>query len=206
MSNGCGGRGSRWSKPTAPPKVQQTFSQCPGQGQPMLLPGSQRPLPAAHQPGRSCHLPGGLGKLGSRVWDNLQTLQSCSKACSCRGWSSLGLSGFHYVTLSPSRSLSFFLAQEGCPACTAALSPHSSACPQEAESEGPPRSGCHDISMGGGLCRVPAAQREAGQGVCLSCAVTSVGPRLGHPTGPQLPPVTCSNGTCPLSSRQETTY
>lgn len=197
----------------------------PGGPSPQHPPKSSKPSPSAQDRGNPCSYLGPSGRSqqptslgaaatcleGSGSWgqgsgDNLQTLQSCSKACSCRGWSSLGLSGFHYVTLSPSRSLSFFLAQEGCPACTAALSPHSSACPQEAESEGPPRSGCHDISMGGGLCRVPAAQREAGQGVCLSCAVTSVGPRLGHPTGPQLPPVTCSNGTCPLSSRQETTY
>lgn len=156
-ANGCGGRGSREAQVRDPPNVQQTLLPVPRIGGSPRLPGSQLPTlsnaPGWLQlpPARRAQEP------GSRVWDSLQTHVHSSSVL-LRGpslWGSLWICPFLPVRLPVSVSASPSLSRPGrLSSGTAALpAAHSRAFPQEAEPEGPPRSGCRDLSAGGRLCR-----------------------------------------------------
>lgn len=132
-------------KPMSPLEVQETLLPVPRTAGGPCLPGSQLPTLSGPPPGCSCHLHGGLWKLGSRVWGNPYTHDSSSSDLFG------GLSGPFSFSLCDSLSLSVSPRLAVQPALLPSL-PHSRAFLQEAESEGPPRSGCHDISVGDGLC------------------------------------------------------
>ena len=95
----------------------------------------------------------------------------------------------HSMTLSLSPSLSLSLPPRTALWPARLPSPsHSGAFPREAESEGPRRSGCRDISLGGGLCRpgpwqggpaTPLGGRVTE--AFLSCVADQCGARPGAP-------------------------
>lgn len=165
-------------EPMTCPEVQQTLLPVPRTVGGPCLPGPSCPPAWVQLPPARRALEAWVKGLGQSVGAS-PFLLCCSKACS-RGlpWS---FRRSLCNSLSPSRSLPLFPAEVGCPAVPSPL--HSRAFPQEAESKGPPRSGCHDISVGGGLC-CPGLSAERwppsggqGTGVSFSC-----GTRAGTPS------------------------
>lgn len=179
-TSGCGGSGSRAACAHDPPEVQQTLLPVPRTAGSPSLPGSQL-LTSLEGP----------GSWGGWVWDNQHTRVPPSSVLLrgfAPGWGGpLGL-WFFTVGLSLSVSLSLLPSAAIWPALLPSQ-PHSRAFSQEAEPEGPPRSGCRDISRGGGLAargpgKALAAQRGGGgPGGFLSCAADSRG--IG--TSPRIP-------------------
>lgn len=172
---------------TPPPKSSKPYSLCPGQrAAPPYLGPSCSPawlqLPPARR-GQEA-VGGGSGTISTH---ESPLLLCCSVALLLAGGGPLGL-WFFTVGLSLSVSLSL-LPSAAIWLALLPSQPHSRAFSQEAEPEGPPRSGCRDISRGGGLAargpgKALAAQRGGGgPGGFLSCAADSRG--IG--TSPRIP-------------------
>lgn len=171
---------------TPPPKSSKPFSLCPGQrAAPPYLGPSCSPAWLQLPPARRGQ------EAGGGVWDNQHTRVPPSSVLLrgfAPGWG--GPLGLWFFTVGLSLSVSLSLLPSA--AIWLALlpsQPHSRAFSQEAEPEGPPRSGCRDISRGGGLAargpgKALAAQRGGGgPGGFLSCAADSRG--IG--TSPRIP-------------------
>lgn len=178
--------GSKWlwsqglqggPSPGHPPKSNKPSSRCPGQGQPMLT-----WLPAAtHTEGSR---EAGVKGLAQSV-DTSPLPLSCSRTCSGGLSGPFGFSLCDSFSLSASPSLS-------CPgrlsSRTAALSTPLQSLPPGGGVRRAWRPGCHDISLGGGLCCPgPSAERwlprgRQGKGSLLLCWA-SLGPGYDHSSG-----------------------
>ena len=179
-----GGSSSRWPEPLTPPEIEQTFLPVPRRVSSPSLPGFQ--LPGTRTAAAPC-------KEGSGGWGGgpgpayrhaPPPLRPHSGPCS---GIALGFSQHDSLSLSPSLSLSLPPRTALWPARLPSPS-HSGASPREAESEGPRRSGCRDISLGGGLCRpgpwqggpaTPLGGRVTE--AFLSCVADQCGARPGAP-------------------------
>lgn len=173
---------------TPPPKSSKPFSLCPGQrAAPPYLGPSCSPAWLQLPPARRGQEAGG-GGLGQSAHTSPPFFCAAPWLCSWLG-GGLWVFGFSlWDSLSLSVSLSLLPSAAIWPALLPSQ-PHSRAFSQEAEPEGPPRSGCRDISRGGGLAargpgKALAAQRGGGgPGGFLSCAADSRG--IG--TSPRIP-------------------
>lgn len=188
-ASGCGGSGSRAAcAHDPPPEVQQTLLPVPRTAGSPSLPGSQL-LTSLAAAATCTEGPGSWGVgLGQSAHTSPPFFCAAPWLCSWLG-GGLWVFGFSlWDSLSLSVSLSLLPSAAIWPALLPSQ-PHSRAFSQEAEPEGPPRSGCRDISRGGGLAargpgKALAAQRGGGgPGGFLSCAADSRG--IG--TSPRIP-------------------
>lgn len=147
-ANGLGAGAPGKPKSVTSPTPSKPFSQRPGEPAAHAYRGPSSPLSAAHQPGGGCPLHEGLKTWGpgaGTICSHTSPFPlSCSEARHCGG-----LSGSVSCSLRDRLSPSLSRAGRLSSGTTALPTPHSRAFPQEAESEGPPRSGCRDISTGG---------------------------------------------------------
>lgn len=185
--------------PDTPRRPTALLPESPGERAARAYRGPSSPHSAAYQTGCNCHRHEGLkswGHASGTVCRHTSPLPLSHSGARQSG-GSLWMSLLPCVTVSLSASPS--LSRPGqLSSHTAALPAcHSRAFPQEAESEGPPRSGCGDISAGAGCAaQGPARAVEAGALGSLGCAAEQRG--TGHRLPAASAPIICSKATCSL--------